>query len=155
MIFGTFLRSPLHWYLISRWQKNPIFLFLCFQGLPELQIRQDFNHDGFSSNKGPRSRRNHRGRPLGPKVGPWRDLIHWPCHGTHLAPRGSPRLRIFMDAFVPTEKPRHIFPRFYRGGSRGGNLLLLREGADPAASSIRGRHRRGNRLLHHLHTSLA
>ena len=87
---------------------------------------------------------------VGPMARPDTLTVPWDPPG---APWVPPALS-FYGCLRPDGKTTPYFPRFYRGSGGGGNLLLLWEGADPAASLIRGRHRRGNRLLYHLHTSL-
>ena len=126
--FGDFLTKSLALVFNSWVAENPLFLFLCFQDFPELQIGHDFNHVSFSWNEEPQRRRRHQGRPLRPKEGPPCGHIPWPRSGTHLVPRGPPRIGLFMDSFVPTENLRHTFSMIYRGGGGGGSLFLLQIG---------------------------
>ena len=151
MVLGTSLRSSLL-LVFNFWEaENPLFSFSCFQDLPKLQIRQDFNHDGFSSKEGPRSR-GITGEGHGGQSGP---------HGTAWYPgramdptwhHGRKTYAIFFHDFTEAVTEAKTFS--YSG--RGQILPLRRSEATTGGEIVSSiistpPWRRGKSLHHHLH----
>ena len=69
MIYGTFLQSPLHWYLISGGRKPPVSCFYCFSDLLDVNKSEEKYLISFSSGEALWAKEAREERPEAPKRG--------------------------------------------------------------------------------------
>ena len=137
MIYGTFIQSPYFWYLVSRRQKNLLFLVFNVLGATGTQMEKGKLHSWFSSGEQQReeelSEKSHEAQKMGAhaarffgRMGP----TIWSLR--HLLARG-----FFSTTPYRRKNERPNSSKFIRGGGGGETPDPLRGGSDPTAPELR------------------